>query len=117
MGWSGDNSKPVSSIRFKNFKMCSLRSVLGCSSDGSRKSGGSDDRSLSQTLCPLLYNVCGSSDGEGAMSRNTAAGVTEKMAIKGENGEPPEYYQQVICMLVMHAISAHDCLMEYFTIM
>jgi hypothetical protein len=74
--------------------------VLGCSSDGSRKSGDSDDRSFSQTLCPLVYNVCGSSDGED---------VTKKMAIKGENGEPPEYYQQVICMQALHATQSHDC--------
>ena len=119
MGWSGDNSKPASSTRFKNFKICSLRSVLGRSSgDGSRKSGGSDDdRSFSQTLCPLLYNVYSSSEAEDATSRKTAAGgVTEKMANKGETGEPPEYYHQVICMLAMHATQAHDCLMVYFAI-
>lgn len=72
--------------------MCSLRSVLGCSSD-TQKSGDSDNRCLSQSLCPLLYNVCNSGE-EGVKG---GAAEVKKTAI-GENMEPPEYYQQVICM-------------------
>ena len=94
MGWSGaNNSKKPPSFSFKSLKVCSLRTVLGCSSDDSRKKfSDSDDRCLSQSLCPLLYNVCGSSDGEGISKNSTDV---EKKTIKGENVEPPEYYQQV----------------------
>lgn len=90
MGWSGDNSKKAS-IGFKSFKMCSLCSVLRCSSD-TQKSGDSDNRCLSQSLCPLLYHVCSSSEEAG---KSGAADV--KKTAKGENSEPPEYYHQVIC--------------------
>ena len=107
MGWSasGGNSKK-SVFGFRNFKICSLHSVLGCSSD-SRKSGDSDNRCLSQSLCPLLYNVCGSGESVGK-------GPAEvKKTIKGENEEPPDYYQQVICM---QALQHMYCLEVYFAI-
>ena len=82
MGWSGANAKKAS-FGFKNFKMCSLRSVMGCSSN--KQSGNSSDRSLSQSLCPLLYNVCSGESGKDA-------DVTQPPGEK----EPPEYYQKVI---------------------
>ena len=76
MGWSDGQKSP--------FMLKNVRLILS----SSRKSeSDKDDRSLSQSLCPLLYNVC---------SWNSEGGNKKDTKPTNPDPSPPEYYQQVI---------------------
>ena len=76
MGWSDGQKSP--------FMLKNVRLVLS----SSRKSeGDKDGHSLSQSLCPLLYNVC---------SWNSEGGNKKDTKSTNPDPSPPEYYQQVI---------------------
>ena len=79
MGWGGEQK--LSSGGLKNFRVCSLRSVMSLSRGGKAES----DRgvSLSQSLCPPL---CSSGSEE------------KKEAPATDSDLPPEYYQKVSIM-------------------
>lgn len=96
MGWSDGQKSP---FVLKNIRLSSLRSTLS----SSRKSeGDKDGRSLSQSLCPLLYNVCSwSSDG----------GNKKDTKPTDSDPSPPEYYQQVI-MVNFESIRVSLCSFE-----
>ena len=85
MGWTTTSKK--ASTGLKNFKMCNLRSVLSSNSE-------SDDSCLSQSLCPLLYNVCSYSSSDNSS--------TEKDKKLGDP-DPPDYYQQVTYIKITFA--------------
>ena len=81
MGWSDGQKTP---FMLKNIRLGSLRSTLS----SSRKSeSDKDGHSLSQSLCPLIYNVC-SWNSEGDNKKDTKPADSDP--------SPPEYYHQVI---------------------
>ena len=79
MGWGGEQK--LSSGGLKNFRVCSLRSVMRLSRGG--KADSERGVSLSQSLCPPLC----SSGSEG-----------KKEAPATDSDLPPEYYQKVSIM-------------------
>ena len=80
MGWSDGQKSP---FVLKNVRLNSLRSIF---SSSRRSEDDKDGRSLSQSLCPLLYNVC-SWESEGGNKKDSKP--------MDPDLSPPEYYQQV----------------------